>query len=205
MRLYGSALSRAQYCLWLLEELGESYEHIDIAAGSEEAQSADYLPINPNGTLPALRDGDLVLWESMAINMYLARRYGGELWPGDEIGQALALQWTFWAMTEVEPGLEVLMDQQIRLAPEERDLGAAETARQGLARPMKVLDGRLAARHYLLDGDFSIADLNVASVVAIAAVGEFDLSPYAQVTQWLERCLSRPARLKVAAMMAATA
>jgi hypothetical protein len=56
-------------CLWMLEEMGEPYQLIEKSARTDELQSADYIRLNPNARIPALVDGDLVLWESVAINL----------------------------------------------------------------------------------------------------------------------------------------
>ena len=79
IRLYGSSRSRAARCLWMLEEIGIAYEHRDL----EELEAGDKLVtvtrVNPIGKVPALEDGDIRLFESMAINLYLAARYGGAI------------------------------------------------------------------------------------------------------------------------------
>src|SRR5215510_10696021 len=79
LKLYGNALSRAMRCLWMLEEMGEPYQLIEKSTRAEDLQSADYLRLNPNALIPTLVDGDVVLWESMAINLYLAQKYDGPM------------------------------------------------------------------------------------------------------------------------------
>ncbi len=103
IRIYGTPMTRAIRPLWLLEELGVPYELVrtDFAGGA--TRTTEFLKINPNGHVPALVDGDLVLFESMAINLYLAEKYGkGTLWPGSEHDRAQTVQWSFWAITECE-------------------------------------------------------------------------------------------------------
>ena len=103
IRIYGTPMTRAIRPLWLLEELGVPYELVktDFAGGA--TRTSEFLKINPNGHVPALVDGDLVLFESMAINLYLAEKYGkGTLWPGSEHDRARTVQWSFWAITECE-------------------------------------------------------------------------------------------------------
>jgi glutathione S-transferase len=77
IRLYGTSNTRAFRPLWMLEELGLPFEHVKLDFAKGETRSADFLRLNPNGHVPVLVDGDLVLFESMAINLYLAERYGG--------------------------------------------------------------------------------------------------------------------------------
>src|SRR5579864_4615193 len=102
IKIYGSAMSRASRVMWCARELGIPYEHIDIAWDS--LKKPDYLAINPNGKVPAMTDGNLTLFESLAINLYLAKKYGtGELYPTNLEDEARVSQWTLWAATEVEP------------------------------------------------------------------------------------------------------
>src|ERR1043165_8517085 len=79
LKLYGNTRSGALRCLWMLEEVGEPSEWIEKSLRAEDLQSADYLRLNPNARVPTLVDGDLVLWESMAINLYLAQKYQGPM------------------------------------------------------------------------------------------------------------------------------
>ena len=79
LQLYGNPRSRAMRCLWMLEEMGEPYQLIEKSTRTDELQIPDYVRLNPNARIPTLVDGDFVLWESMAINLYLAQRYAGPM------------------------------------------------------------------------------------------------------------------------------
>src|SRR2546423_1701432 len=76
LKLYGNLRSRATRCIWMLEEMGEPYEMIETSVRSDDLQNSAYLRLNPNARIPTLVDGDTVLWESMAINLYLAQKPG---------------------------------------------------------------------------------------------------------------------------------
>lgn len=196
IRLYGITQSRAFRPLWMLHELGLSFEHVKLDYHGEDLQQPDYLALNPNGRIPTLVDGDLVLWESMAINLYLARRYGAELglWPDDVEGEALAWQWSFWVMGEVERALlSVLMHSRV-LPAEKRDPERARRDAGLLRQPFAVLDRNLAGRSHLAADRFTVADLNVAAVLSWAKPARIRLDDYPHLTAWLERCLERPAR-----------
>ena len=104
IKLYGVPLSRAFRSLWALEEIGVEYENVPVNFIGD-SKKPEYLAINPNGRIPALVDGDLTLFESMAINLYLARKYDGGLQPKALEDEARAVQWSFWGMTEIEPHL----------------------------------------------------------------------------------------------------
>jgi glutathione S-transferase len=196
LKLYGITASRAFRPLWLMHELGLEYEQVPIDYRGEELSDPAFLAVNPNGRIPALVDGELVLWESMAINLYLARKYGVDsgLWPDTIEGEALALQWSFWVMNEIEgPLLSVLMHS--RVLPAEKRVPDKVSRNLGVLKaPFAVLDQALAGRDYLLGEHFTIADLNVAAVLSWCKPAHLTLEDYPHLKAWLKRCLARPAR-----------
>jgi glutathione S-transferase len=197
IRIYGQVRSRASRCLWALEEIGVPYELVPIDTSKGDNDKPEFLAINPNGRIPALVDGDLKLFESMAINLYLARKYGKELWPADEAGQAHALQWSFWAVSEVEQFLIAMLVQELFTPADQKRPDRVQDAREALASRLTVLDGQLKSRPYLLGSKFTIADLNVASVFSLAGAVKFALEPYPNVKKWVDGCLNRPARTRL--------
>jgi glutathione S-transferase len=197
LKIYGVAGSRAYRALWMANELGLDYEHVPVHFADGSAQSPEYLAINPNGRIPAIDDGGFKLWESMAINLYLAKKHGG-LCPDTLEGEAQALQWSFWAMTELEkPALAALMHRMF-LPEGHRDLQLADEGERQLQRPLKVLDAALASTGYLVGSKFSVADLNVASILSWARLARVDLSAFPHVKRWLDAALHRPAAVKAA-------
>ena len=193
--LYGVPASRAARSLWMLEELCIEYRHVPTHF-QREAQEPEFLAINPNGRVPALDDDGTLLFESLAINLYLAEKYGKQpLWPESVENHGRCYQWSLWAVAELErPGMEVVF-HRFSFPEENRDEAKARAAEEVLRRPLRVLDGVLAGRDYLLDAGFSVADLNVAAVLFIlATAGRVDLSPYPNAAAWLGRCAGRPAR-----------
>ena len=190
LRIYGIARTRAFRALWIARELGLDYEHIPVEIGSAGARQAEYLAINPNGRLPAIDDGGFVLWESLAITLYLAKKHG-RLYPATLEGEAKAWQWSLWAVQEVDRGVNIWSLHAVRLPPEDRDAARRDEALHVLADPFKVLDAALADRPWLLGDEFTVADLNVAAVISRAI--EMDLSATPRLADWLRRCLDRPA------------
>jgi len=81
LTIYGQQQSRASRVLWLAKELGLQFEHVPVNQRAGETRKPDFMQINPNGHIPVIRDGDLVLWESLAINEYLIHKHGGPLAP----------------------------------------------------------------------------------------------------------------------------
>src|SRR5712692_7777385 len=175
LRIYGIARTRAFRALWITKELGLDYEHVPIEIGAAGARKSEYLAINPNGRLPAIEDDGFVLFESLAITLYLAKKHSnGRLYPGTLEGEAKAWQWSLWAVNEVDRGVNIWSLHAIRLPPEERDAGKRAEALKVLEAPFRVLDGALAGRNYLIGDDFTVADLNVAAVISRAV--DMDLS-----------------------------
>jgi glutathione S-transferase len=196
MKLYGTPASRAMRSIWAAEEVGVDYEFIPTSF-RDESKTPEYLAINPNGRVPALVDGDLELFESMAINLYLAKTYGGKLYPSDAQDEARAIQWTIWGMTELEPYLIPIFLHKMFLPEDERDPAVVANAEAAVERPLAVLDAHVSDREYLLGGDFTIADLNVAGTLATASFANFDISKFENATRWLSRCTGRPSFARV--------
>jgi len=189
LRIYGIARTRAFRALWIAKELGLDYEHVPVEIGSAGARQPEYLAVNPNGRLPAIDDDGFVLWESLAITLYLAKKHG-RLYPATLEGEAKAWQWSLWAVQEVDRGVNIWSLHAVRLPPEDRDAARRDEALRVIAPPFGVLDATLGDRSYLLGDDFTVADLNVAAVISRAI--EMDLSATPHLALWLKRCLDRP-------------
>jgi glutathione S-transferase len=194
--LYGITASRTFRSLWMLEELGLTYDHIKVDFSG--TRKPDYLQINPNGHIPALRDGELVLFESMAINLYLAMQYGGatpapSLWPESAEDRARAIQWSFWGMTEIEPSLFQVLINRVGKAPEDRDEPRAVAKIADLQPAFGVLNAALDGRPHLVGAAFSVADLNVAAILSWARYSKVDLGAFPHLAGWLKTNMTRPA------------
>jgi len=188
--LHGVPRSRAIRCLWLLEELGVAYENRKTNFATGDTRTPEFLKLNPNGHIPVLVDDDVTLFESMAINLYLARKYDG-LWPKTLADEGRTYQWSFWAMTELEEPLLTVLLNRLVFPEAQRDAAKADDAATRAQKPIGVLDGALAGRDYLLGGSFGVADLNVAAVMLWARMTKLPLP--ANVQAWLGRCTARPA------------
>jgi glutathione S-transferase len=193
IKLYGTSMSRAARSLWAVEELGLKYEHIPTSLPGG-TRTLEHLRLNPNGHIPVLDDHGLIVWESMAINLYLAEKYGAApFWPSDVTAHAHVYQWSLWGMTETESHLLAILMNKMGYPPEQRSQKAVAAAKEALKAPMKVLDEHLKGRQYLLGNDFTIADLNVASVISVGALVQFDMSATTSAQKWLKTCLGRAA------------
>ena len=192
LKIFGISQSRTARCLWMARELGLAHENVPIHF-AKTRESPELLRINPNARVPAIDDRGFNLYESMAINLYLVKKYGvgKEIAPKTLEEEALATQWSFWVMTEVEKPLLTILLHVLGMLPS--DEATLASCRKGLERPLKVIEGHLAEQPYLLGQNFTVADLNVASVMAWSMPAKFDLSAYPKLSDWLKRCLSRPA------------
>ena len=199
LRIYGIARTRAFRALWIAEEIGLDYEHLPIEIGDAGAGSAEFRKLNPNGRLPFIVDDGFVLFESLAITLYLAKKHSnGKLYPAALKDEAKTWQWTSWALTEVDRGVNIWSLHAVRLPEAERDPAKREEALRVLAKPFRVLDAAVATQPYLLGNDFTVVDLNVAAVISRAV--DMDLAAVPNLAAWLTRCLDRPAARKALAL-----
>ena len=198
--LYGSAQGRASRSLICLEELGLAYEHAPLKPWESEADKARLAALNPNARVPVLDDDGLVVWESMAINLYLGDRYGGPLWPSTPADRARLYQWSVWGQTSID----VMARHRARYG-KDPDAKAAALAERLAA--LTLLDRALTGRAYLLGETYTLADINLATTLSEPwengrIDGDFD--PAAEgllaLGDWLARCAGRPSWAKVKAL-----
>ena len=160
LTIYGVHRSRASRNIWLAHEIGLQFRHVPViqayrlsdphAPGAPlNTRSSAFLKINPNGHVPSLDDDGLVLHESLAINLYLAKRYGGALGPADIAEDGQMGMWTLWASTEVEPHSIKILNHRVSYSPADRDPAVAQAAIDALRTPISVLDREVAATGFL--------------------------------------------------------
>ncbi len=195
LKLFGIAQSRAFRNLWLLEEMGVPYEQVPIGFEDRKVVDPRLHALNPNRKVPALDDDGVVLFESLAINLYLAEKHGGPLKWANVVEAGRCFQWSFWAAHEMEAKAQAWGYAKF-VEPNDKALAVAAAE---LHHPLSILDGALTERHYLAAERFTVADLNVASVMYRLIFFE-DLHKYSQVKAWMSRCWDRPAAKKVRQM-----
>jgi len=188
LTIHGTSRSRTMRVLWVAAELGLDFEHDPVAVADPRLKSPEFLRLNPAGAIPTIEDDGFALAESLAINLYLAKRYDlGGLYPFALEDEAQVWRWSLWAQGELEPW--VMRD--LRLA-ELRDAVAPHTAPM-IAAALATLDRALDRRDWLVGGAFTVADLNVAAVLSPSRAEHLELAPYPSVADWLARCYARPA------------
>ena len=195
LEIFGYSQSRAFRALWMAEEIkaakGMDFEHTNSSPMPGPELDALF-KLNPMGQVPVIRDDGFVLRESMAINLYLAKKYE-VLSPATLEDEALAWQWSFWVMTAVESHTLEALKYKIGMMGVEQDDAKVDAEMEALSKPLDVLEDYLSSHQSLIGESFTVADLNVASVLMWLRMGQIDMSKYDAVCEWLDRCLGRQA------------
>lgn len=194
LRLWGHKnSSNVQKVLWALDELKLDFERIDAGGQFGRVKDADYLTLNPNGLVPTLEDGRLVLWESHAIVRYLFARYGSPpLSPSDLADRARADAWTDWQFGTLWPPVRTLLVQLLRTPEIRRDRGVIESARAAALAALGILDKELSRHPWAAGEHFTFGDIPLG----VAAQRWYNLPierPALQhVDAWYDRVKRRP-------------
>jgi glutathione S-transferase len=203
---YGRFSGNSARSAFALVEAGVAYTPRPVATPDGENRRPPYLALNPMGKVPALVDGDLRLWESNAINWYLAEKHPeARLLPTSVAGRASVQRWLMFQAGHVTPACVTLFRQTNprtrAIWKTESPPAAVEAARRELARYLPVLEQALAGRDWL-EGDFSLADIAYAPHLALIAEGDegHDFAATPNVQAWLGRLWARPAWTKAVEM-----
>lgn len=209
LTIHGVTRSRASRLIWLCHELDlpftqnpviQAYRLSDPQApdAPPNTRSADFLALSPAGAIPVIEDDGLVLSESMACTLYLARRHGAPVGPRDAAEDALMMQWSFYAAASIEPdALTILFLHARGGSGDPQEAAAIDTAAERLRRPFAVLEDHLARHGHLVGSRFTVADLNMAEVLRYAQSWTPLMQDFPAICRWLEACQSRPAFRKM--------
>ena len=187
MKLYDFELSGNAYRVrLLLSLLGLKYEAVPVNLMQGEQRQAAFLKLNPRGQVPTLDDGGTVVWDSLAIMVYLARKYGGEKWlPLDAERMGEVMQWLAVMENEILYGLA-----RARVICKFKRPGNLEEAQASGRKALDVLEQRLASHPWLALDHATIADIGCFPYVALAPEGEIALDAYPGVRNWINRVKS---------------
>ena len=196
IKIYGSPRSSAGRVYWMLEELNLSYQPVKINMREKEHKGEAYLKLNPNGKVPCLTDGNFVIWESVAINNYLADKYSPHLLGDTPESRGLVMQWNLWSMLELQVPIIDIFIQKVFTPEDKRNHTLIEKSQKTCQHLLSILDSALNAKKYLVNETFTMADLNMASVVNIAQAIQMDISTYKNIKAWQGNLMERPAYQK---------
>ena len=205
LTLYGVYRSRATRNVWLMNELGLPFTHVPVIQGYRLADpaapdaplnttSTAFLAINPAGQVPFIVDDGLVLSESLAINLYLAKKHGGPLAARDPGEEAQMMQWALFGATQIEQtALDIYYPYADGTVHTPDGAARIAAAAEKLARPVATLNAHLAATGHVVGGRFTVADINMAEIIRYASAHQPLMQANPLVTGWLAACQTRPA------------
>lgn len=176
LKLYGGTRSRASIVQWYLEELGVPYEFITLDMQAGEHRQSDYLAINPIGKVPAIADGDFILWESGAILLYIAEKEGKL--PASITEKSIYTQWVMFANSTLGTGIFIEANRE-----------------REMPKLLTPLNEILSKQPFIMGEEFTVADIAVGSILCYIPLmlKDVDLSPYPAVADYIQRLGQRPA------------
>lgn len=213
LTFYSAPMSTASITEAVLAELGINCDRIDLDLSAGDTKKPEYLKINPNGKVPAIVHDGTAIWESSAITMYLGELFGvdAKLYsaPGPQRGEAM--KWIAWSNVNLaeaagrlfaslppekqgDPATNAIEE----VTPEQKSEIAMAKAKADLTDYLKILNMGLEGRSFLI-GEYSLADTHIQGIVGWTEMLDFDLTPFTNVTGWLQRCYQRPAIAKLMA------
>jgi glutathione S-transferase len=195
LKIYGQPRSRAFRVLWLAKEANIPYEHIPVSITAEKPECKEpwYVELNPNARIPTIDDDGFVMWESAAINLYLAEKYKSSLYPTTPQAKGRMLQWAFYIANDVEPPLIAMFQNRVLFPPEKRNAALADTSEASLVTKLKLLEEHLSKHKFFGGEKWDMADFMVASVTYTLAAIKYDLGKYPNFQKWLMASIERPA------------
>ena len=194
LKIWGrNTSSNVQKVLWCCAELGIEFERVDVGGPFGGNQDPEYLALNPNGLVPTVKDGDLVIWESNTICRYLAATRGGErLYPSDPAARTRVERWMDWQLSSIGGPMGTLLFGLVRTQPERRDATAIETGRLRAAAAWKIVDEALDGRPFLAGAELTLAEIVLGTLVYRWHAFPIERPHLANLRGWYERLRTRP-------------
>ena len=180
--------------LWTCAELQLPFEQQDWGSGFRSTATAEFLELNPNATVPVIKDGGLVLWESNSIIRYLASRYGGtHLYPAESQARARIDQWIDWQIAELNRAWSYAFLALVRHSPAHQDTEAIEASSANWAWHIGILNRQLESTGAFVAGpEFTLADIPIGLSVNRWFSTPLAHPPFPAVSAYFERLASRP-------------
>lgn len=209
LTIHGVTRSRASRVIWLCHELDLPFRQIPVIQAYRlpwpdapdapfNTHSPEFLRLSPQGAIPVIEDDGLVLSESLACTLYLARKHGGPLGPATSTEDALILQWSLYANSSIEPdALTLLFLHKPGQDQPGEDQAIVANAAERLIRPCRVIEDHLSRHGHLVGDRFTVADLNAAEILRYAQGYAPLMQEFPAIRAWLQACQSRPAFRKM--------
>ncbi len=207
MKLYNANLSpNALRARAVANELGLDIEIVDVDLRNGGNRTPEFLKLNPNGKVPVLVDGDFVLWESRAIDAYLAAGVPEKrLYPDDRKTRAVIDQWSYWGAIHLGPAIQrVVFERMLKplFGMGEPDESAIQPQLKEVDQFLPVLEDGLEGKEWIA-GELSIADFALATLFVFREPGRISLDAAPNVAAWIARMEARPSWQKATAPMTA--
>ena len=193
IEIFGSPRTSAGRCYLMLEEVGQPYRAMPIdMLDKREHKMPAFLELNPNGKVPCLVDGEVTLWESVAINQYLAEKYKPELLGATPYARGLVAQWNLWSLLELQPPMIDILIQSMFTPEDRRDHDLIAKSRAKMPGLIKILDDALASSTFITGDQITVADLNLASAFHITTSVRVPTDEFTHATRWYQALRQRP-------------
>ena len=194
LKIWGRASSsNVQKVLWCCAELAIPFERLDVGGTFGGNRDPEYLGMNPNGLVPTVKDGDLIMWESNTICRYLAATRDGEhLYPKDPAARTHVERWMDWQLAVVGPPMAQLLQYLVRTKPEARDTTAIEAARRRALTAWTIVDDELKDRPYLAGAELSLAEIVLGTAIYRWFAFPIERPSLPTLHAWYDRMRERP-------------
>jgi glutathione S-transferase len=179
--------------MWAMDELGLTCEREDYGGPFGRVDTPQYRRLNPNGLVPTLVDGDIVVWESNTIIRYLAERAGASAFGGGTaVARAHIGQWMDWQLSTLNPPIRNLFVQMVRLGEDKRDQRIISANLENANRQLAIFHQALPEKGFLLGPTLSAADIVIGVVLHrfFALIAEPAVDP--RVVQYHRELAARP-------------
>jgi glutathione S-transferase len=199
LRVLGRGTSgNVQKVVWLLEEMGQSYQREDFGRQFNNTSDAAYLKLNPNGKVPTLVDGEAAIWESNTILRYLCNKYGGKsFYPADPVLRSDVERWMDWQLSAIY-GPYVAIFKEAKKPEGERASSWPQDAKD-LKVQLDILEGGMSQSGWIAGKDMSLADIALGPIVHRCLGFPVELAGLSRVRAWRDKIAARPAFKKATA------
>jgi glutathione S-transferase len=194
LKIWGrSTSSNVQKVLWCCAELDLPFERLDVGGPFGGNRDPEYLKLNPNGLVPTVKDGELIMWESNTICRYVASTRNGErLYPRDPGARTQVERWMDWQLAVIGAPMGQLLFGLVRSTPETRDAAAIEAARRRALAGWAIVDDALADRPYLAGNQLTLAEIVLGTQIYRWFTFPIERPALGNLRAWYDRMHARP-------------